>query len=330
MKRPTVLPLLLISPILLARGSSSLPISFSPEPSDLTLGHHIKIPETDDSNSQNITQTRTSSIITTTGGTEEHQNAEAVTAAAAAVNTNTNIMEASSSPSFAFPRNLLDFNVTLVGTTRQFLNGNSDDGTTLETTKEILEGFLLGGYLDMTAPILNLTLTQEGRFQLFPGSLIHTFSYSGTLFIDHLESSWNTFKVQQNQAGLLTGKEADVEEQLSNQGIQLLVDDISVASFDQNAVPQNDNDQVPTLDESVTRTPRIKKDPTSTYLAIAISLALVALLIFAYWVRRKSSQIKMRKESELDSRRKRMSEGVEEEEPQMDEDTGSDHTISSK
>ena len=327
MKRPArtaVLPLLLISPIFLAGGSSSLPILFTSEPPEPISGHHNR-PETD-RHSQN-TQTRGSIR------SPEHQNSEITTAAY----TNTNNMEASSlvqqqaiaSSSFAFPRNLLDFNVTLVGTNQQFRNGNSTDVATLKTTLEILEGFLLGGYLDLTAPIFNLTLTQEGRFQLFPGSLIHTFSYSGTLFIYHLESNWNSYSVQQNQAGLLNGKEAEISERLSNQGIELLVNSISVAPFDNDAVP-HDNDQVP-MDESVIRTPRNKKDSshTATYVAVALSLALVAFLTFAFYVRRKSFQIKIQRESALELRRKRMSEGVAEE-SKIDEDTGSDHTMSSK
>lgn len=241
-------------------------------------------------------------------------------------------MEASSS-TIAFPRNLLDFNVTLIGTNEQFLNGNNDadDGVaTLETTKEILEGFLLGGYLNMTAPVLNLTLTQKGRFQLFPGSLIHTVSYSGTLFVWHLESSWNTYKVQRNQEGLLQGKEADLAERLSSQGIPLQVDSISVATFDESKVfPEEDNhDQLPT--DYVARTPRRKEDPTttSTYLIIAVSVAFVALLAFVFYVRRKSSQIKIQKEAELESyQTKRKSEDVEE--SKVDEDTGSDHSMPS-
>ncbi|KAL3927563.1 MAG: hypothetical protein SGBAC_013036 [Bacillariaceae sp.] len=241
--------------------------------------------------------------------------------------------QAIESSTIAFPRNLLDFNVTLIGTNEQFLNGNdADDGAaTLETTKEILEGFLLGGYLNMTAPVLNLTLTQEGRFQLFPGSLIHTFSYSGTLFVWHLESSWNTYKVQRNQEGLLHGKEVDLAERLSSQGIPLQVDSISVATFDESKVfseDSKDNDQLPT--DYVAKTTRPKEDPTttSTYLIIAIPVAFVALLAFVFYVRRKSSQIKVQKEAELEShQRHRKSEDGEE--SKVDEDTGSDRSLPS-
>jgi len=244
-------------------------------------------------------------------------------------------MEESLPPSIVFPRHLLDFNVTLIGTNSQFQNGNSDDAETLEMTREILEAFLLEGYLNMTAPVLNLTLQQVDRYQLFPGSLIHTFSYSGTLFVWQLESNWNTYKVQEQQENVLAEREADVEQLLRYQGIDLLVNGISVTAFDPNHIPKDSVDDENTIPME-TLSPRIKTktdtSTTNTYLAITVPVAFLAFLAFVFFVKKKSNAIQVQRQSELERRKKQIAEdGDEELADEDDEDTGSEeHSMPSK
>ena len=184
----------------------------------------------------------------------------------------------------------------------------------------------------MTAPVSDLTLELDGRSQLFPGSLIHTFRYSGTLFVWQLESNWNTYKVQQYQEGLLKDRESDIGQLFKRKGISLLVDAISVTPFDpSNQNPSEDNDNQIRIEDF----PKYKKaadsSTTSTYVTIAGTVAFFAFLAFVFFLKKKSAQIKLQRESDRESRKRRISDdgAIDMESANMEVDTGSDHSMPS-
>jgi hypothetical protein len=177
-------------------------------------------------------------------------------------------------------RPLLKFNVTLIGTKDQF------DIVTLSIVKDALESLLSDGLIEIFEPLSHVTLRQDSRSNLFPGSLVNIISYSGQAFFLEYESFLNTREVQKAQLQVLEGADTKLADLLLAQDILIPVDGIILPS----AAENKDDEEEPALASIQESESRNKKIPAAAW-ATVMTIATLVSIAFARYVRQKSREI---------------------------------------
>jgi hypothetical protein len=180
-------------------------------------------------------------------------------------------------------RPLLNFNVTLFGTKDQF------DNVTLSTIKDALKSLLSDGLIEIFEQLSDVTLRQDSRSNLFPGSLVNIISYSGQAFF--LEYQWflNTREVQKAQLQVLEGADTKLADLLLAQDILIPVDGIILPS----ASESKDDEAEPAPDPIQESKSRDKKIPAVAWASV-MTIAALTSIAFARYLRQKSREIQAR------------------------------------